>query len=87
MFSWLKGDWTAIVQLRNELRAPDKLADEIKASSGSTLFFVSPQINYVAKGDWYISGMVDLPVYQNFKGTQLAAGTGLTLIVSKTFIL
>ncbi len=87
MFSWLKGDWTAIVQLRNELRASDKLNNKIKASSGSTLFFISPQINYVLKGDWYISGMYDLPVYQKFKGTQLGAGTGFTFIISKTFML
>lgn len=87
MFSWLKGDWTAIVQLRNEFRAPDRLAGERKSSSGSTLFFVAPQINYVVKDEWYISGMFDLPVYQNFKGTQLEAGTGFTVIVSKTFML
>ena len=87
MFPWLKGDWTAIIQLRNEIRGPDKLAGQKKNSSGSTLFFVAPQINYVVKGDWYISGMFDLPVYQHFKGTQLEAGTGFTFIVSKTFML
>lgn len=85
MFSWLKGDWTAIVQLRNEIRMPDKLAGQKKNSSGSTLFFIAPQINYVFKGDWYISGMFDLPVYQHFKGTQLEGGNGFTFILSKTF--
>lgn len=87
MFSWLKGDWTAIVQIRNEIRMPDKLAGRKKNSSGSTLFFIAPQINYVVKGDWYISGMLDLPVYQYFKGTQLEAGNGFTFILSKTFML
>jgi len=87
MYSWLKGDWTAIVQLRNEIRAVDKINGQTKPSSGSTLFFIAPQLNYVLKEEWYLSGMVDIPVYQNFKGTQLGASPGFTLILSKTFIL
>ncbi len=87
MFPWLKGDWTAIIQLRNEIRASDKTGNEKKVSTGSTLFFVAPQINYVLKEEWYISGMLDIPVYQNFNGIQLGAGTGFTIIVSKTFML
>ena len=85
MFPWLKGDWTAILQLRNEIRESDKIEGRIKESSGSTLFFVSPQINYVLKEKWYLSGMIDIPVYQNFNGTQLGAGPGFTFILSRTF--
>lgn len=85
MFPWLKGDWTTILQLRNEIRTHDKIDGVKKESSGSTLFFLSPQINYVYKDEWYLSAMIDFPVYQNFSGTQLGAGTGLTFILSRTF--
>lgn len=87
MFPWLKGDWTAILQVRNEIRTQDKIADETKESSGSNLIFVSPQLNYVIKEKWNLSTMVDIPVYQNFKGTQLGAGTGFTFVISRTFVL
>lgn len=85
MQPWLKDNWTAILQLRNEIRTPDKVKGEVKKSSGSTLFFIAPQLNFVLKEEWYLSGMMDIPVYQNFKGTQLGAGVGLTFIISKTF--
>lgn len=81
---WLKDNWTAIVQIRNEIRTPDKINEITKESSGSTLFFVAPQLNYVLKNNWYLSAMVDIPVYQNFKGTQLGANPGITFIVSRT---
>ena len=84
MFPWLKGDWTAILQLRNEIRTHDKISNIIKESSGSTLFFVSPQINYVLKEEWYISTMLDIPIYQYFNGTQLGAGFGVSVILSRT---
>jgi hypothetical protein len=83
----LKGDWTAIMQLRNEIRGIDKIEDREKESSGSNLFYIAPQINYVLKEEWYISAMVDVPVYQYFNGIQLGASTGFTVILSKTFSL
>ena len=85
MFPWLKGDWTTIMQLRNEIRESDRIDDRTKESSGSVLVFISPQLNYVWKDMWYISGMIDIPVYQNFNGTQLGAGPGFTFILSRTF--
>ena len=83
MFSWVKGDWTGILQLRNEYRMPDKINGQEKASSGGYLFFIIPQINHVINEKWYISSMVDIPVYQYFKGTQLGAGIGITTIISR----
>ncbi len=87
MFQWLKGDWTTILQFRNEIRMHDHIADRLKESSGSTIFLVAPQINYVVKEKWYLSAMVDIPVYQYFNGTQLGAGIGATLSLSRTFSL
>ena len=84
---WLKDNWTAILQFRNEIRGYDKVDGWKKESSGSALFFISPQLNFVLKEEWYLSAMTDIPVYQHFKGTQLGAGTGFTFIVAKTFSL
>jgi hypothetical protein len=83
----IKGDWTAIMQVRNEIRGTDRIGGDKKESSGSNLFYLAPQINYVLKEEWYISAMVDIPVYQYFNGTQLGASTGFTVILSKTFSL
>jgi hypothetical protein len=81
---WLKDKWTAILQLRNEVRGIDKIEGINKVSSGSILFFVAPQLNYVLKDNWYISAMVDIPIYQHFNGTQLGADPGFTFIISRT---
>ncbi|MFW5773333.1 MAG: hypothetical protein ACOCWD_01505 [Tangfeifania sp.] len=81
---WLKDNWTAIIQLRNEIRGTDQIDGRDKESSGSTLFFVAPQLNYVFKDNLYLSAMLDIPVYQYFNGTQLGAGTGVTFILSRT---
>ncbi|NQU88563.1 MAG: hypothetical protein HQ541_22680 [Mariniphaga sp.] len=85
MFPWLKGDWTAIIQLRNEIRGKDKIDCCDKESTGSILFFVSPQINYYLKEKWNFSAMLDIPVYQNFRGTQLGTKMGITFNVARDF--
>lgn len=87
MYPWLKGDWTAIMQLKNEVRTRDRLLGQPKDSSGSVLFFLVPQINYVFREKWYISALVDVPVWQYFNGTQLGAASGLSFIVSRAFSL
>ncbi len=84
MFPWLKSDWTTIIQLRNEIRTPDRIEGKVKPSSGSVLFFIVPQVNYVLLEKWYLSVMVDLPVYQYFVGTQLGGGIGVTCSIART---
>jgi hypothetical protein len=85
MYPGLKGDWTIILQLRNELRGYDKINSVTKVSSGSKLLFISPQINFSLQEKWNISAMTDIPVYQYLNGTQLGAGIGASLILSRTF--
>jgi hypothetical protein len=85
MFPWLKDDWTTIIQLRNEIRLRDKKAGYKKESTGGFLFILVPQINYVIKEKWFLSAMIDFPVYQYFHGTQLGAGTGFTFSLARTF--
>jgi len=81
----IKGDWTVIFQLRNEIRLPDEIDNSIKESSGGVLFFVVPQINYVLKEKWFLSSMIDVPIYQYFNGTQLGSGFGITFSFSRSF--
>ena len=85
MFPWLKGDWTVILQLRNELRFRDVDAGNKNNSTGSCLFFAVPQINYVFNEKWNLSVMTDVPVYQYFNGTQLASAVNVSLVLSRTF--
>jgi hypothetical protein len=87
MVPWLKGDWTTILQLRNEIRGIDKIGDKNKESTGSVLFFLSPQINYYLGEKWNFSTTVDFPVYQSFKGTQLGTKFGFTFNVARDFAL
>jgi hypothetical protein len=81
----LKDKWTAILQFRHEHRGIDRISTRLKESSGSTLLFVTPQLNFVLLDEWYFSGLADIPAYQNFKGIQLGAGMGFSFIVSRTF--
>ena len=83
MYNRLKGDWTIILQLRNETRAHDKNEGQTKESSGGTLFFIVPQINYVLLEKWYLSAMVDVPVWQYYNGTQMGTRLGLTFSLSR----
>lgn len=85
MFPWMKGDWTAILQLRNELRGRDMIADGWKESTGSCLFYLSPQVNYFIREKWNVSLITDIPVYQNFRGTQLATRYGVSLNLARDF--
>jgi len=84
MFPWLKGDWTIIFQLRNEIRQKDKSILWIE-STGSNIFYVSPQLNLFIKEKVNVSLMFDIPVYRNFNGTQLATKYGISLNLSRDF--
>jgi hypothetical protein len=83
MFQWLKGDWTTILQIRNEIRAMNTRYGEAIEASGGIVFFLSPQINYSIKETWNISVMGDLPVYQYLNGIQLGTQFGFTFGISR----
>ena len=85
MMRWVKGDWTLIFQVRNEIRGRDLIDRTEKESSGSLLFFLTPQLNYVLLEKWNLSVIFDFPLYQYFNGTQLGAGPGFSLSLSSTF--
>ncbi len=81
----IKGDWTIIMQLRNEFRGMDKTDNVIVQSTGGYLLLAVPQINYTYKERWNISLMGTLPVYQYFNGIQLATKFGIMLSFSGDF--
>jgi hypothetical protein len=85
MFPWLKGDWTAIMQVRNEFRGRDRTADGLRESTGSTVFYLSPQINHFIREKWNLSITGDIPIWQSFTGTQLAMRYGFSLNLARDF--
>ncbi|MBN2610673.1 MAG: hypothetical protein JXB00_03875 [Bacteroidales bacterium] len=85
MFQWLKGDWTTILQLRNELRAKNTREGKTVSASGGNLFFLSPQINYTIREAWNLSLMGDIPLYQYLNGIQIGTKAGITLGLSRDF--
>ncbi len=87
MFPWLKGDWTMILQLRNEIRQKDRSSNVWIESTGSNLFYLSPQLNLFIKEKLNVSMMVDIPVYRYFNGTQIAMKYGVSLNLSGDFSL
>jgi hypothetical protein len=87
MFPWLKGDWTAILQARNEIRGKDKTVIGWKESSGGSIYYLSPQLNTFVRKKWNLSIVFDVPVYQRFNGTQLATKYGISFNFARDFML
>ncbi|MBI3519874.1 MAG: hypothetical protein HY062_11020 [Bacteroidetes bacterium] len=64
-------NWSAILQVRNEIR-DFAFRDDVKVpSSGGYRFLCVPQINYTIKKKYNISALYEIPVYQNYYGIQL----------------
>jgi len=82
---WLPGDWTAIIQLRNETRTRNSREGNPEASTGGAVFLLSPQVNYSIHEKWNLSFVVDIPVYQYFNGIQLAYNYAFTMNLSHDF--
>ncbi|KPK80717.1 MAG: hypothetical protein AMS27_16300 [Bacteroides sp. SM23_62_1] len=82
---WIPGDWTAIVQVRNETRTKNIRQGIAEESTGGTVFFLSPQVNYSILEKWDLSLVFDIPVYQYFNGTQLAYNYAFTVNLSHDF--
>jgi len=85
MLPWLRGDWTTILQLRNETRGIDRTITGVRESTGSTIFYLSPQINHFIKEKWNVSLIADIPVYRHFTGTQLTTKYGITITLAREF--
>jgi len=68
--SFLK-NWSAIFQLRNEIRDYAFRHGQRINSSGGYRFIAAPQINYNIKQKYNISVLYEQPVYQYYYGIQL----------------
>jgi hypothetical protein len=79
----LTKDLTAILQIRHQYMAQNHLAGETIAYSGSHQIFIAPQLNYNLAELWNLSVIVEIPVYQDYKGIQLANKFGAALVVTR----
>jgi hypothetical protein len=82
---WLPGDWTTLIQLRNETRTKNWRGGIFEESTGGSVFLLSPQVNYFIHEKWNLSFAVDIPVYQYFNGIQLAYNYAFTVNLSRDF--
>ncbi|MFH2094941.1 MAG: hypothetical protein ABIJ16_04505 [Bacteroidota bacterium] len=87
-FPWTKGDglWTAIVQLRNDIRHRSIENGLLNDNTGGYMFYVAPQLNLTLARKWNISIMADIPVYQYYNGTQLASRVSVLFNITRDFI-
>jgi hypothetical protein len=86
---WLTENWTAILQLRHEMKTHNynyKRIDHPKVdASGSHLVFFTPQLNYTANTVWNISLLIDIPVFQYYNGTQIGSRFACGLTITRDF--
>ena len=87
MYSWVKRDWTTILQLRNEFRGRDRLDKDIIEYTGGYSLLLMPQVNLTIRERWNISVSGKMPMYQYFNGIQLATKFGVIFNVSGDFVL
>jgi hypothetical protein len=79
----LTKDLTLILQARYEYRGQNHRHGQLVDFSGSQLLWLSPQLNYNLNLLWNFSVILDLPVYRNYRGIQLAGTRALTFSVAR----
>lgn len=77
--------WDAAVQLRGEFRARDRRESGPIPVTGSSKLFISPQLAYAFSQSLVLTTNVDIPVYQYYRGGQLASTFGLNMSVIRRF--
>jgi hypothetical protein len=82
---WIKGDWTAILQLRNESRSRNIRDGEPESATGGTFFFLAPQVTWSIHKRWNLSLIADIPLFQYFNEIQLSYNYAITLNLSRDF--
>ncbi len=92
---WLSQNWTAILQIRNEIKGKNKyLSKDIPGAqwkyvpnSGSVVFFMSPQLNYTLKELWNFSLTFDIPLYQYYQKKQMAIDYAFNINVTRDILM
>ncbi len=77
--------FSLIAMVRNENKDCDYIHHKGMFSSSSCRFFVSPGLSLSLKNSLSFSLYGDVPVYQNYTGTQLASKYAFSFAVSKVF--
>lgn len=80
---WLPGDWTAIIQIRNETRTKNRREGDLEVATGGSVFLLSPQVNYSIHEKWNVSFIFDIPAYQYLNGIQLAYNYAFTINLAR----
>lgn len=78
---------TITMQLKNQIRGKHKREGQTINASGNFSFFLIPQINLSVSGNWNISILTDIPVYQYFNEIQLGNKISSSIILIKDFTL
>jgi hypothetical protein len=72
------------LQVRNEYRAKStRENDEIVDASGYDVVFLTPQLTYAFKHNWYLSAYSDIPIYKYYNGIQMSFGYEFSVRVTK----
>lgn len=87
-----QSNWAVIIQVRYEYRAKDNTNTNFDftkgtpiGSTGGSLVFIAPQINYSIAKKWNISLLADVPVFRYYNGTQLGNKFAFALYLSRDF--
>jgi len=81
MTKTLINNLSAYIELRNELRDKDLKNGEKVDNTGSSIFYISPQLNY-SFDKFNISLFYDFPIYQSFNGSQLGVNYSIGLNIT-----
>lgn len=79
----IKKNYGAIIQTRYEYIGQDISNGAKQINTGANLIFVSPQFLYSLKSKWNFILGVDLPVYKNYKGTQMSNNYAVSLSLTR----
>jgi len=72
------------LQVRNEYRAKStRENDEIVDASGYDVVFLTPQLTYAFKYNWYLSAYSDIPLYKYYNDIQMSFGYAISARITK----
>jgi hypothetical protein len=79
----IKKNFGAIVQVRYENIGQDISNGAKQINTGADLIFVSPQVLYSLKSKWNFILGAELPLYKNYKGTQMSNNYAVSLTLTR----
>lgn len=74
-----------IMQLRSEWKTNDLDNGKKVVNSGFVLLTVSPTLSYSIAGKWNLTMLCDVPLYKNYKGTQMTPKYSFAVSISRDF--